>query len=226
MAAVRPHAAGRAQPHAPVPRQVGAAARAGLRGAALLPGADGRRRARLPRPRGAGRRGPARAHRADARRRRALQRPLRRDARGARERGSPRSARGSWTCRSPTRKMSTTGGTEQGTVYVLDEPDVVRKKFKRAVTDSGREIVRSPDKPGVTNLIDILAVVRDVDAEAIERDFDGPRLRRPQDRGRRRGGRLARARCASATPSCGADEAAAGGDPRRRRRQGPRDRRR
>ena len=69
--------------------------------------------------------------------------------------------------------MSTTGGTAQGTVYVMDEPDVVRKKFKRAQTDSGREIVRSPDKPGITNLIEILAVVRDVDAEAIEREFEG-----------------------------------------------------
>ena len=73
----------------------------------------------------------------------------------------------------PTRKMSTTGGTAQGTVYVMDEPDVVRKKFKRAQTDSGREIVRSPDKPGITNLIDILAVVRGVDAEEIEREFEG-----------------------------------------------------
>ena len=73
----------------------------------------------------------------------------------------------------PTKKMSTTGGTAQGTVYVMDEPEVVRKKFKRAQTDSGREIVRSPDKPGITNLIDILAVVRDVDAEAIEREFEG-----------------------------------------------------
>jgi tryptophanyl-tRNA synthetase len=73
----------------------------------------------------------------------------------------------------PTRKMSTTGGSAQGTVYVMDEPDVVRKKFKRAQTDSGREIVRAPDKPGVTNLIDILAVVRGADAEAIEREFEG-----------------------------------------------------
>jgi tryptophanyl-tRNA synthetase len=73
----------------------------------------------------------------------------------------------------PAKKMSTTGGTEQGTVYVMDEPDVVRRKFKRAQTDSGREIVRSPDKPGITNLIEILAVVRDADAEAIEREFDG-----------------------------------------------------
>ncbi len=49
----------------------------------------------------------------------------------------------------PERKMSTTGGTEQGTVYVLDEPDVIRRKFKRAVADSGREIVRREDKPGI-----------------------------------------------------------------------------
>jgi tryptophanyl-tRNA synthetase len=73
----------------------------------------------------------------------------------------------------PARKMSTTGGTEQGTVYVLDEPDVIRKKFKRAQTDSGREIVRSPDKPGITNLIDILAVARGSDPAEIEREFDG-----------------------------------------------------
>jgi tryptophanyl-tRNA synthetase len=73
----------------------------------------------------------------------------------------------------PARKMSTTGGTEQGTVYVMDEPDVVRRKFKRAVTDSGREVVRGEDKPGVTNLIEILSVVRDAEPEEIERDFDG-----------------------------------------------------
>jgi tryptophanyl-tRNA synthetase len=73
----------------------------------------------------------------------------------------------------PTRKMSTTGGTEQGTVYVLDEPDAIRRKFKRAQTDSGREIVRAPDKPGITNLIDILAVVRGVAPEAVEAEFAG-----------------------------------------------------
>lgn len=73
----------------------------------------------------------------------------------------------------PERKMSTTGGTEQGTVLVLDEADVIRKKFGSAVTDSGREIVRSPEKPGVTNLIDILAVARGVDQAAIENEFEG-----------------------------------------------------
>jgi tryptophanyl-tRNA synthetase len=71
----------------------------------------------------------------------------------------------------PERKMSTTGGTEQGTVLVLDAPDVVRRKFKRAVTDSGAEIVRAPDKPGVTNLIEILAVARGATPEQIEADM-------------------------------------------------------
>jgi tryptophanyl-tRNA synthetase len=67
--------------------------------------------------------------------------------------------------------MSTTGGSEQGTVYVLDEPDAIRKKFRRAVTDSGTEVVRAPDKPGVSNLIEIHAVVRGVSAEEVEREF-------------------------------------------------------
>src|SRR5687767_3004398 len=71
----------------------------------------------------------------------------------------------------PDRKMSTTGGSEQGTVYVLDEPDAIRKKFKRAVTDSGTEVVRGDDKPGITNLIEILATVRGETPEAIEQAF-------------------------------------------------------
>jgi tryptophanyl-tRNA synthetase len=73
----------------------------------------------------------------------------------------------------PERKMSTTGSTEQGTVYVLDEADALRKKFRRAVTDSGTDIVRADDKPGVSNLIEILAIVRDTTPQAIEADFAG-----------------------------------------------------
>ena len=68
----------------------------------------------------------------------------------------------------PERKMSTTGGTPQGTVLILDPPDVVRRKFKSAVTDSGRDVIRSPDKPGVTNLIDIMAVATGEATETIE----------------------------------------------------------
>jgi tryptophanyl-tRNA synthetase len=73
----------------------------------------------------------------------------------------------------PERKMSTTGGSPQGTVYVLDEPDVVARKVRSAVTDSGSEVVRAPDKAGITNLIDILAAVRGTEPEQIEREFDG-----------------------------------------------------
>ncbi len=72
----------------------------------------------------------------------------------------------------PDRKMSTTAGTEAGRVYVLEEPDAIRKKFGSAVTDSGREIVRREDKPGVTNLIDVLAVARGVEPAEIEREFE------------------------------------------------------
>jgi tryptophanyl-tRNA synthetase len=73
----------------------------------------------------------------------------------------------------PERKMSTTGGTPQGTVLLLDEPDTIRKKFKSAVTDSGRDVRRSEDKPGITNLIDILAVATGETPEAIETRYDG-----------------------------------------------------
>jgi tryptophanyl-tRNA synthetase len=71
----------------------------------------------------------------------------------------------------PTSKMSTTSGSEEGTVYVLDEPGKIERKFKRAVTDSGSGIRRAADKPGVSNLIDILAAVRAVAPEQIEREF-------------------------------------------------------
>jgi tryptophanyl-tRNA synthetase len=73
----------------------------------------------------------------------------------------------------PTRKMSKTGGTDQGTVYVLDDPDVIRRKFRAAVTDSGREIVRGPDKPGVSNLIDVYAVVSGRSPDEVEAEFAG-----------------------------------------------------
>jgi tryptophanyl-tRNA synthetase len=71
----------------------------------------------------------------------------------------------------PTAKMSTTGGSEQGTVYVLDEPAAIEKKFRSAVTDSGSEVVRAPEKPGVANLIEILAAIRAADPAAIEAEF-------------------------------------------------------
>ena len=58
----------------------------------------------------------------------------------------------------PTAKMSKSSESPQGTVLVLDPPEVIVRKFKRAVTDSGTEVVYDPDtKPGVSNLLSILA---------------------------------------------------------------------
>jgi tryptophanyl-tRNA synthetase len=73
----------------------------------------------------------------------------------------------------PEKKMSTTGGTPQGTVLLLDPPDTIRKKFKTAMTDSGREVRRAPDKPGIANLIDIMSVATGEAPEAIEARYDG-----------------------------------------------------
>jgi tryptophanyl-tRNA synthetase len=73
----------------------------------------------------------------------------------------------------PDNKMSTTGGTPQGTVSVLDPADVIVKKFKSAVTDSGREVRRDPDKPGITNLVEIMSVATGEEPDAIEARYDG-----------------------------------------------------
>jgi tryptophanyl-tRNA synthetase len=73
----------------------------------------------------------------------------------------------------PESKMSTTYGSEAGLVYIDDEPDAIVKKIKRAQTDSGSEIVRAPEKAGITNLIDIYSVARGVSPQDVEREFDG-----------------------------------------------------
>ena len=124
----------------------------------------------------------------------------------------------------PERKMSTTGGTAQGTVYVLDEPEAIVKKFRSAVTDTGTEVRPAADKEGITNLIEVLAAVRGIG--------DGP------DRGRVPGARYGDFKTAVAeavTEYLGPvqeryaemreDAVRAGADPRRRRREGPGDRR-
>jgi tryptophanyl-tRNA synthetase len=72
----------------------------------------------------------------------------------------------------PENKMSTTGGTPQGTVSVLDPPEVIVKKFRTAVTDSGREVRRDPGKPGITNLIEIMSVATGEGPDAIEARYD------------------------------------------------------
>jgi tryptophanyl-tRNA synthetase len=73
----------------------------------------------------------------------------------------------------PLKKMSTTGGTAQGTVLMLDPPDTIRKKVRSAVTDSGREVRRGPGKEGIENLIGIISVATGDTPEAIESRYDG-----------------------------------------------------
>ena len=73
----------------------------------------------------------------------------------------------------PVRKMSkSTGGT--GTLWVLDEPRVLVKKVRSAVTDAGREVVADPeDKPGVTNLLTILSLAAGTPVPELEQSYAG-----------------------------------------------------
>src|SRR3954467_2968491 len=76
--------------------------------------------------------------------------------------------------RDPQSKMSTTLSSEQGAVYLTASPDAIRKKFKSAVTDSGREVRYEPnEKPGVSNLLEIMTVATGAPIDALERSFEG-----------------------------------------------------
>ena len=70
----------------------------------------------------------------------------------------------------PTAKMSKS--SPQGCVFILDEPDVVMKKFKTALTDSGKDVKYDPtNKPGVSNLLSIIKAVTNEDMATIESQF-------------------------------------------------------
>lgn len=73
----------------------------------------------------------------------------------------------------PDRKMSTTGGSPLGTVLISDSPEVIRKKFRAAVTDAGRSIRRAPDKPGISNLVEIMSVATGETMETVEAAYVG-----------------------------------------------------
>jgi tryptophanyl-tRNA synthetase len=73
----------------------------------------------------------------------------------------------------PERKMSTTFGTPQGTLSLLDPPEVLTKKVRSAVTDSGKDVRRGPGKEGIGNLIDIMSVATGETPDEIESRYDG-----------------------------------------------------
>jgi tryptophanyl-tRNA synthetase len=73
----------------------------------------------------------------------------------------------------PEKRMSTTQSSDEGKVLVLDPPEVIVRKFKRAVTDSGSEIAARPDKPGVTNLLEILSALTGREVAQLESGYAG-----------------------------------------------------
>jgi tryptophanyl-tRNA synthetase len=74
----------------------------------------------------------------------------------------------------PERLMSTTRGAPQGVVRLVDSADEIRRKFKTAVTDSGHEIVHDPNaKPGISNLIEIMAVATRQSIDEIQTRYEG-----------------------------------------------------
>ena len=73
----------------------------------------------------------------------------------------------------PTSKMSKSDPNPNGYISILDDADTIRRKVKRAVTDSDGEIRLSPDKPGVSNLLAIYAACRGVTPEQAEAEFSG-----------------------------------------------------
>jgi len=73
----------------------------------------------------------------------------------------------------PAKKMSKSDENPNASIYLMDDPDTIIRKFKRAVTDSGNEVRYSAEKPGISNLIDIYRAATGKSAEEVEREFDG-----------------------------------------------------
>ena len=73
----------------------------------------------------------------------------------------------------PEKTMSKSSPNENSFVLVMDKPEAIMRKFKRAITDSEGGIYRSPEKPGVTNLIEIYSAVTGMTPEAVENEFNG-----------------------------------------------------
>ena len=73
----------------------------------------------------------------------------------------------------PTKKMSKSDENQNGCIYILDEPDVIIRKFKKAVTDSEACVRYAEGKDGINNLMSIYSVVTGKTNEEIEREFEG-----------------------------------------------------
>ena len=72
----------------------------------------------------------------------------------------------------PTDKMGKSDGAGDGSIFLLDPPDVIMRKFKRAVTDCDTKIKASKDKAGITNLLTIYAALNNITVDSAEREFE------------------------------------------------------
>lgn len=73
----------------------------------------------------------------------------------------------------PTAKMSKSDPDPNATVSIFEDEVSIMRKLKRAVTDSGTEIVAREDKPGITNLLNIYSAITDKSVAACEKEFEG-----------------------------------------------------
>ena len=73
----------------------------------------------------------------------------------------------------PEKKMSKSDENPNASIYLMDDPDTIMRKFKRAVTDSEAQVRYRTEQPGIYNLINIYSVCTGKSPEEVEREFDG-----------------------------------------------------
>lgn len=73
----------------------------------------------------------------------------------------------------PGKKMSKSDENPNASIYLMDDPDSIIRKFKRAVTDSDNQIIYTNDKPGIKNLIDIYSSSTGKTVDEVVKEFDG-----------------------------------------------------
>ena len=71
------------------------------------------------------------------------------------------------------KKMSKSDENPNASVYLMDDPDTIMRKFKRAVTDSEAQVIYRDEQPGIKNLIDIYSACTGKTHEEVEKEFDG-----------------------------------------------------
>lgn len=73
----------------------------------------------------------------------------------------------------PTKKMSKSEENDNGTIFLDDDDDTIRRKFKRAVTDSFNRIKYCEEQPGVSNLLTIYSCMKNISIKEAEKHFEG-----------------------------------------------------